>query len=134
MGRFGERVRIFAFNQIGELLGPAVRGGDRNPFGRSGRPEIKSKPYDLISKPQAEKDRDWQARTINHHWVAVEPIVEAMKRYVLKRRGELLPPPVRGNPRPETGRGSTSLASEVESKSKQQRQLDWQAQTNIAKS
>jgi len=34
----------------------------------------------LISKPQAEKDRDWQARTINQHWVTVEPIVEAMKR------------------------------------------------------
>jgi len=74
-----ERTRILTFKCIGDLLPPPEWGGDRNPNGvNQHTKEVKFEGSNLTSKPQSEKYRYWQARTINQHWVTVEPIVEAM--------------------------------------------------------
>ena len=76
-----ERVRILAFKQIGELLGPAEFGRN-NPNGSNQYAKVDKSPHRNLStsKPSIEKKRDYQARTIKDHWVAVEPLVEEMKK------------------------------------------------------
>jgi hypothetical protein len=60
-----------------------------------------------------------------------EDAAEAERARILLyiRRGELLDDPKPGNPRPETGRGSTSLASEVDPKSQAEMDRDWLSRT-----
>ncbi len=77
-----ERVRIFAFRQIGELLGPAKPGNPR-PSGANQYtgPELMSQPCDISSGPSGvARNRDYQCRTIKQHWDAVEPLLAKMKK------------------------------------------------------
>ncbi len=55
--------------------------------------------------------------------------VQRARVYVLKRRGELLPPPVRGNPQRTNQYTAPAMSQheDIAKKPKQQRQLDWQA-------
>lgn len=78
-----ERTRILAFKRIGELLGPAKRGGaEANPFGRAGKPkETNSQHQELVPpKPKPEQQRDWQARKVAENWDRVEPLLADMKK------------------------------------------------------
>jgi hypothetical protein len=76
-----QRARVYVLKRRGELLPPPVRGGDRNPFGRSGRPEINSQHEELIStKPKQQQQLDWQAHKVVEHWDAVEPLLAKMKK------------------------------------------------------
>jgi hypothetical protein len=75
------RVRIFAYNQIGELLGPALpNGGVVNPYGSNQYKKVDVSQDGDTSKSGVARNRDYQCRTIKQHWDKVEPIVEAMKK------------------------------------------------------
>lgn len=77
-----ERTRILAFKRIGDLLGPAQRGGERNPLGSNQYAKVDNSQHLELStpKPKQEQQRDWQARKVAEHWDEIEPILETMKK------------------------------------------------------
>jgi hypothetical protein len=76
-----ERLRIFTYKCIGELLPPPERGGDRNPNGvNQHNKEVKLLPGNLTSRDQSISSRNYKCHTIKDHWESVEPLVEEMKK------------------------------------------------------